>query len=155
MRFDLKLTEITTILIVICFSFSFSCVGDLYFDTKNDMDESMVSRDYALRQFYSAVIVKRSLCPQNIDLALLSGSYHTSTLKGSCDRTSFYKNSEKSLRSCKSLHTHVEKKDLVVCINEILFYPCETIQKANSALRPNFPICRGLFGPGPGTPLSM
>lgn len=135
--------------------FNLHCIGDLYFDTKNNLDDSKVTRDYAVRQFYGAVIVKRSLCPQNIDFVLSSASAFTTALKPGCNGVSVDQNSEQSLRSCRSVHAYVEKKDLLVCLNEVLFFPCETIQKANLVLRPNFPVCRGLFGPGPAAPLSM
>ncbi|TGM78320.1 hypothetical protein EHR01_07620 [Leptospira mtsangambouensis] len=142
----------------IIFSISFlfyGCIGDFFFDTQNELNENKVSRDVALRQFYGALVVKRSLCPQSIDVTLTSAAYYTTNVGTGCNGISTTKKSQFSFRSCESVYHYVEKKDLTVCLNEVLFFPCESIVKASGNIRPNFPICRGLFGPGPETPLSM
>lgn len=135
--------------------FFFGCIGDFYFDTRDSFDDSKVSRSYAVRQFYSAVVVKRSLCPGSIDSSLFSAGFNTTNLKAGCNGFSTTKESQKTLRSCNSETAYVEKKDLAICINEVLFFPCESIANARVVLRPNFPVCRGMFGPGPAAPLSM
>ncbi|XDD53464.1 hypothetical protein AB3N62_13385 [Leptospira sp. WS4.C2] len=143
-RFHLLLQKI-----VFSFGFLFfGCVGDLYYDTRNSLDDSKVSRSYAVRQFYSALLVKRSLCPGSIDSTLFAAGYFTTSLKSGCNGFSTTKESQVTLRSCGSVYEYVEKKDLKVCLNEVLFYPCESIVKASGSPTPNFPVCRGLFGPG-------
>ncbi|TGK55382.1 hypothetical protein EHQ16_08460 [Leptospira kanakyensis] len=133
----------------------YGCIGDLYFDTHNEMNGDKVSRDVAVRQFYGALLVKRSLCPQSIDTTLTSAGYYTTNIGSGCSGSSTTDESKYTLRSCKSVYKYVHKKDLTVCLNEVLFFPCESVANASRVLRPNFPVCRGLFGPGPETPLSM
>ncbi|EMY60478.1 hypothetical protein [Leptospira terpstrae] len=125
----------------------FGCIGDLYYDSRDGLDDSKVSRSYAVRKFYSALLVKRTLCPVSIDTTLFSAAYYTTSLKSGCNGFSTTKESQRTLRSCGSVYEYVEKKDLTVCLNEVLFFPCESIVKASGNVAPNFPVCRGLFGP--------
>ncbi|WP_246834857.1 hypothetical protein [Leptospira levettii] len=125
------------------------CVGDLFFDTKNEMDSSKVSRDEAVRKFSAAILVKKSLCPAASDFYLLSAGYFTTKRAIGCTGSKTTEKSQKSLRSCASLSDYVEKKDLDVCLGEVLFFPCELFDKTKpSIFQLNFPVCRGLFGPG-------
>ncbi|TGM25527.1 hypothetical protein [Leptospira meyeri] len=133
----------------------FGCVGDLYYDTRDGLDDSKVSRHEAVKKFNSAVLLKRSLCPGSIDSTLLSASYYTTSLKSGCNGFSTTKESQATLRSCRSVYSYVEKKDLTVCLSEVLFFPCESIVKASGTIAPNFPVCRGLFGPGPAGSVYM
>ncbi|MCW7516043.1 hypothetical protein ND810_12810 [Leptospira levettii] len=126
-----------------------NCVGDLFFDTKNEMDSSKVSRDEAVRKFSAAILVKKSLCPAASDFYLLSAGYFTTKRAIGCTGSKTTEKSQKSLRSCASLSDYVEKKDLDVCLGEVLFFPCELFDKTKpSIFQLNFPVCRGLFGPG-------
>ncbi len=142
---------------LISFALLSNCLGDIYFDTVNSLDSSKVSRNEAINKVYLTIAVKKSLCPQASDILLLSAGFFTTKQGSGCTGISTTKKSEKTLQSCDSKYNYFEKKDLNVCILEILTYPCEplTITDSRTNYRLNFPICRGMFGPGGSGPTQI
>ncbi|WP_244935657.1 hypothetical protein [Leptospira bouyouniensis] len=135
-------------LTILLFMFT-HCVGDLYFDTKNELDSSKVTRDEAVRKFSATLILKRSICPEASDFLLLSAGYFTTRRAIGCTGSKTTEKSQKTLQSCASLSDYVEKKALDVCLGEVLFFPCEQFDRNKPTIfQLNFPVCRGLFGPG-------
>ncbi|WP_291880747.1 hypothetical protein [Leptospira sp.] len=138
----------TLVLSVVMLLFG-NCVGDLFFDTKNELDTSKIPRDEAFRKFSVALLFKKSICPDASDFYLLSAGYLTTRRAVSCTSSKTTDKSQKTLQSCASLSDYVEKKSLDVCIGEVLFFPCEQFDRNKPTIfQLNFPVCRGLFGPG-------
>ncbi|MDF3818924.1 hypothetical protein P3G55_03375 [Leptospira sp. 96542] len=134
-----------------------NCIGDLYFDTKNELDPSKVTRNEAFRKFTAAVVLKKAICPEASESLLVLAGYNTTEQALSCKSTAMTKKTQKALQSCDSFYGYVEKRNLDVCIREVLLIPCEPLieGRGNTNFQLNFPVCRGLFGPGSSSGGSM
>ncbi|XDD45682.1 hypothetical protein AB3N60_13320 [Leptospira sp. WS39.C2] len=138
----------TLVLSVVMLLFG-NCVGDLFFDTKNELDTSKIPREEAFRKFSAALLFKKSICLEASDFYLLSAGYFTTRRSLGCTGSKTTDKSQKTLQSCASLSGYVEKKDMDVCVGEVLFFPCDQFdQNKPRIFQLNFPVCRGLFGPG-------